>query len=176
MEETQVAETWRSSPGCVCDLRHDGAPSWRPTRWRRNQSGWRATKRPPHAGRIKARLSGLLATHLCYSVISHEIALFRCNYSLIGTARHRNGAHRHQGPTHRHVMLSALLLVSSSSAHVSLVPNYGAASGGYFQTSIKVTAALHHPRAACTVAHPPHPSRPLVRRSPTATPEGTRRR
>ena len=35
-------------------------------------------------------------------------------------------------------MLSALLLVSSSSAHVSLVPNYGAASGGYFQTSIKV--------------------------------------
>ena len=35
-------------------------------------------------------------------------------------------------------MLSALLLASSSSAHVSLVPNYGAASGGYFQTSIKV--------------------------------------
>ena len=35
-------------------------------------------------------------------------------------------------------MLSALLIVSSSSAHVSLVPNYGAASGGYFQTSIKV--------------------------------------
>jgi uncharacterized protein YcnI len=35
-------------------------------------------------------------------------------------------------------MLSALLLVSSSSAHVSLVPNSGAASGGYFQTSIKI--------------------------------------
>ena len=32
----------------------------------------------------------------------------------------------------------ALLLVSSAQAHVSLNTNYGAESGGYFQTSIKV--------------------------------------
>ena len=51
-------------------------------------------------------------------------------------------------------MLSALLLVSSSSAHVSLVPNSGAASGGYFQTSADAENLIVRSRSAADNAVP----------------------
>lgn len=52
-------------------------------------------------------------------------------------------------------MLSAFLLVSSSSAHVSLVPNSGAASGGYFQTSIKIPHGHANMHTTKMVIHVP---------------------
>ena len=58
-------------------------------------------------------------------------------------------------------MIAALLLVSSPMAHISMNPNYGAASGGYFMATMKIPHGergmhstkfvLHVPRGVATV-------------------------